>query len=209
AAPNRVRHPKKSGGWRPGQWSFSLAARPHQPPVLSVLTIEGAAGRDDSALLFRRRLLLARRRALDAQQGCRLGAEALQLLVPRLVLVHPHAGLVVPLAGLFLLAQLPVGHGQEEPVGAITPVAELLRLLERRDRGPPVTRAVLCYAQRFPAVPLVPGNVEVSLAYFFDCFLGEFDRLGRIAKLLVRTGGVESAHRFKERETFRNSSPRA
>src|SRR5262249_42563185 len=115
-------------------------------PGLSVLTIEGAAGRDDSALLFRRRLLLATRRALDAQQGRCLGAEALQLLVPRLVLVHPHAGLVVPLAGLVLVAQLPVGHGQEEPAGAIAAVAELHGLLKRRDRGLPVTCAVLRYA---------------------------------------------------------------
>src|SRR5262249_35077352 len=57
------------------------------------------------------------------QQLCGLRLEAAQLLIVRLVLVHPLDRLVVPLPGLVLLAELPVGHGQHEPVEAVAAFA--------------------------------------------------------------------------------------
>src|SRR5262249_10930637 len=44
-----------------------------------------------------------------------------------LVLLQPLNGPVVALTGLHLVAQLPVGHGEKEPVAGVTPARQLPR----------------------------------------------------------------------------------
>ena len=47
--------------------------------------------------------------------------EAAEFFILRRALLHPFDGLVEPLAGLMFLAELPVGHGQEEPAPKLSP----------------------------------------------------------------------------------------
>ena len=67
-------------------------------------------------------------------QPRRLRPEAAQSLILWLVFLHPRNGLCEPLSGFFLVAELPVGHGQEEAIGAGLK-AQLDRLVERRQRA--------------------------------------------------------------------------
>ena len=46
---------------------------------------------------------------------------------------HPLDGSVIPLAGLGLVAQLPVGHGQKEPLVGVPARPQFQRLLARLD----------------------------------------------------------------------------
>src|SRR4051794_11489273 len=71
--------------------------------------------------------------ALDLEQFLRLGAEAAELRVVRLVLLHPPDRLVVPLAGFGLMAQSPVGHGQECPVQGLAATLQPDRPVQRLD----------------------------------------------------------------------------
>ena len=71
----------------------------------------------------------------NAQRPGRLGAELQEVRVARLFLLHPANGPVIPRPGQLSLAQLPVGHRQEQSV--VTEVSlrsQLLRLFQRRDR---------------------------------------------------------------------------
>src|SRR5882724_8514281 len=82
-----------------------------------------------ASILFWRRRSLCLRLVFHAEQVGGFGAEAEELGVLGLVFVHPLDGLVVPLAGFFLVAELPVGHGEEEEVVAVTAFAKFNRLL--------------------------------------------------------------------------------
>src|SRR4051812_16684359 len=106
----RARRPGARGMLRPVR--ILLGGGNSPAAFLSRQTFGGRLG----ALLG---MLFLLRCILDAQQGCGLGAEAVQFLVLRLILVHPRDGLVVPLAGFLLVAELPVGHREEEKVLAL------------------------------------------------------------------------------------------
>ncbi len=85
------------------------------------------------------------------------------------VVVHPCDGLAVAFAGFVLVAQLPVTHGQEEPVVAVAPLAEFHhRLLQRTDGHLPVARPIVGHAQRVP-MRSIRGPQIYGL-------LGEYDR---------------------------------
>jgi hypothetical protein len=59
------------------------------------------------------------------------------------VLFHPFDGLAIPGTGCLLVRQLPVGHGQKEPVEGVAALAQLHRLFQRRDRRLPIA----CFRQ--------------------------------------------------------------
>src|SRR5260370_4780054 len=82
-----------------------------------------------------------------------LGREPAKLLIFRLVLVHPIHRLVKPLASFRLIAQPPMGHGQEEPIAGVAAGIEFHGLFQCRDRGFPISGAILGLAQRSPAIP--------------------------------------------------------
>ena len=77
----------------------------------------------------RRRLPLPVSAGSDAEQGASFDLKQLRRFTPELqeffvlgpVFLHPRHRLVVPLAGLVFVPQLPMGHGQEEPIEAVTP----------------------------------------------------------------------------------------
>src|SRR5262249_58398088 len=56
---------------------------------------------------------------LHPEQLRRLGAEALQVGILLVPFLHPLHGLGEPLAGLVFVAELPVGHGQEEAFAGV------------------------------------------------------------------------------------------
>src|SRR5262249_22748237 len=91
------------------------------------------------------------------------------------VLLRPADGLVIPLAGLLLLAQLPVGHGQEQVVEGVAALAQGHRLVQRLDGGFPVAGTVMGHPQRVPHVPCFGSLLEGLLR--------QFDRPLGIAKL--------------------------
>src|SRR5437660_4073126 len=94
---------------------------------------------------------------LDLQQLGGFGAEVAEFAAEFIVsfFLHTLDGLAVSFAGLFLLAQLPMGHGQEEPVGAVATVAKLHRPLQGRYRVPPVASTVMGDSQGVPNTPNV------------------------------------------------------
>src|SRR5262249_51983259 len=100
---------------------------------------------------------------------------------PRLVVLHPLEGRVVPLTGLVFVVELPVGHGQEEPLEAATAVEESVRLFQGRDGTLPVFGAVTGYPQPLPTGPTLPNNLTR--------FPGPFAGLGAVAQSEVRAGG--------------------
>jgi hypothetical protein len=59
-----------------------------------------------------------------AQQRSRFLSKKGQFCVVRSTLIHPLDRTFVALTGLILITSLPVGHGQEEPVGAIAASAQ-------------------------------------------------------------------------------------
>ena len=113
---------------------------------------------------------------INPQQLGRFRFETTQFLICSPVILHPDRRPLVPLAGLFRVAELFVGHGQEEPVEAVPAFAKLHAFLERCDRGIPIAGAVVSHAQ------CVPVGAYSRLE--FDGPAGEFDAKGRFAKLL-------------------------
>src|SRR5262245_20898916 len=117
---------------------------------------------------------------LHAKQLRRLGAEALQHGVLLVALLHPLHGLGEPVAGLIFLAELPVGHGEEEAFGGIGGIigrAEADGFFQVGD-GP------------LPVAGTVTGHPEgAPVARISRCQLRHFRRqlhsTGRIAKLGV------------------------
>src|SRR5262249_22925421 len=75
---------------------------------------------------------------IDLQQLLCFRAEVRQFVVPWRVLAHPLHGALVPSPGLVPVAQLPVGHGQEQPVHAVTALPELHGPGQLVDGGLPV-----------------------------------------------------------------------
>src|SRR5262245_54860205 len=150
----RARRP--SAGARTGWCGACLEERPPRPPCFPT----------QSGLLL-----------LQLQDILRLASEAAELfgLQPVfgehfLVLLQPLHGLLVRLVGLSVVAQLPVGHGEEELVDdaivdeddpaiagdgriGIPALPQLHRLVEGRNRSLPVTGAVVGRAQCYPAGP--------------------------------------------------------
>src|SRR5262249_43342454 len=59
------------------------------------------------------------------QQLTRFSPKAAEFFVLRLVLVHPRDCLAVPLARFIFSIQLPLGHGQKEPIETIAPYCQL------------------------------------------------------------------------------------
>src|SRR5262249_2683009 len=85
----------------------------------------GAGGKDPTGrLLETRQARRAPRGSLlvlvDLQQLGRLRPETAKFHIVWLVFVHPLDGFVVPPVGLFLVAQLPVRHGQQESLAAVS-----------------------------------------------------------------------------------------
>src|SRR5262249_52479476 len=56
---------------------------------------------------------------LDSKQFRSLGPKSAQLFIVWLVLVHPGDSAVVPGSRTHLVVQLPLDHGQEEPIRAV------------------------------------------------------------------------------------------
>ena len=119
-----------------------------------------------------------------AKQFGGLGAEGVQLVVVRPVLLHPGDGLVVPLASLVLLAQLPVSHGQEEPIEAVAALAEVHGFRDGVDGGLPIACAILGRSQGGPVISY--------LGCHLDSLVGQFDRPARIACFGLGGGRQES-----------------
>src|SRR5262245_50628986 len=102
---------RPSAGARPGRCVSFVAVGTHRPLFVYTLL----------------RFVL-----LDPEQLLCFRPEAAEFFILWRVLLHPLDGLVVPLAGVILVAELPVGHGEEERVeGAI--VLQFGRVLESLD----------------------------------------------------------------------------
>src|SRR5208282_2460926 len=88
----------------------------------------------------------------DAQQLLCFLAETPQFFFLDLVLGHPRVSLVVPAAGFVLVAKLPMGHRQKEPVARVAAGDKFDALIQSVDRLLPVARTVLCNAESGPGL---------------------------------------------------------
>src|SRR5262249_17049122 len=91
----------------------------------------------------------------DAQEFRGLCPEAAQLLIVWSVSLPPLDGQVVLCTGHRFAVQFPVGHGQEEEVETIAPLAKGYGFLQGFGRGFPVPRPVVCGAEGVPVIALV------------------------------------------------------
>src|SRR5262249_37482463 len=123
---------RPSAGAMPGRCGFCLAADTHRPLVPLGLVL----------LRFRRQQLL------------RLGAEAAEFLILRPVFLHPLDGLLEAPAGVALVAEPPVGHGQEKPVPTVAALV-LHRLLQGGLSALPVAGSVVSHPQRVPVLTVL------------------------------------------------------
>src|SRR5262245_18168966 len=144
-----------------------------------------SARRHARTLLTRCGPLSLRGRFLHPEQFRGLGTEPAQLLMLWLVLFHPLDGLVVPLPGLLLVAELAVGHRQEEEVRAVAPLAQLHRLAQGVHRGLSLPRPVVGDTQRVPAISDGRAPVIKRVRGLLDGALGSHDRLDGVAELRV------------------------
>ncbi len=88
---------------------------------------------------------------LDAKKRVGLHAEASSNLVGWVVL-HPRRSSVIPLMCLVWLTQLPVGHGEKQPVRDAVSWPQLLGLVEGRNTLQPGAIPIVRHTQRVPDV---------------------------------------------------------
>ena len=79
-------------------------------------------------------------------------SEAAEIFVVRFVFLFPLERLLVGAAGLVLVAELHVGHRQEQEIQAVTAVVKLMRLFQCGASGIPVPSAVLSHTECVPVL---------------------------------------------------------
>jgi len=114
----------------------------------------------------------------NAQRCLGLGAGAARYVPLVLAPFHEPDSPVVAGAGRFLLSELPVSHGLEQPNSLVRTLAKLIRLLQGGDRRLPLTVPIPSHAER----ELEP----VFLRSVINGLLGKHNGASGIAELRVR-----------------------
>ena len=114
-------------------------------------------------------------------QLLRLVAEAAEFFTFRTILVPPLDGFVVPAANFLFVVQLPVCHGENEPLVTIPAVEKLHPPLDALDCGLEITGLVLSRSKNLPTIRRLGSILEGSL--------GQLDGSPGVAELRSRTKG--------------------